>query len=263
MSDEVAADGVGRLQRFWAEHFLVDLALVLILTVLGGGCVVGFALVTQDTSPNLLVGLEVFAIAAAGMTLWSIVTTFQRAVLIALGSESAPRTLRDACRDAALAARALLALGVSIGVYTAGAMGLGALAVLAARHAPDGFPIVLAWCAWCFAGWMATRAFLGIATASIVLGGETLWVACRNSARQSASHRLACISTRRLLVPPAATAAALFALALTTAAHSLVWLLAAVFFLPIVVSIDAAMEAAWYDRLRARVDAKDVAAVFS
>jgi hypothetical protein len=38
--------------------------------------------------------------------------------------------------------------------------------------------------------------------------------------------------------------------------------IAAILVLPVVGSLDAAIEAAWYDHLRPRVDAKEIAAVF-
>jgi hypothetical protein len=206
----------------------------------------------------------VIAAISSGIVAWSIATTFQRAVLVAIGAGTSARTLRQAIREAARHARALVVLGAALGAYSVVLATIGMIGVvLGTSEATEPFVVGLALCSWCFLGWMISRPFLGIATASIVLGGDTALAACLGSVRHLAGHRASTLSTRRNLLLPAAAASALFSLATTTAVPSPWWLVATVAFLPVVVSLDAVVEAAWYDRLRARVDVQNLAAVFS
>jgi hypothetical protein len=100
----------------------------------------------------------------------------------------------------------------------------------------------------------ATRSWTGLAVARVRMAGEPALAAIAHSARTLSGHRLAAFASRLGVLP-------LAALAMTV--HGEGWPAPpAIGLAPLLVLLDASIDAAWYERLCTKPEKRDLVAVF-
>jgi hypothetical protein len=102
--------------------------------------------------------------------------------------------------------------------------------------------------------WAATRSWTGLAVARVRMAGEPAVAAVAHSARSLSGHRLAAFASRLGVLPIAA-------LAMTVRNEG--WPVPpAIGLVPLLVLVDACIDAAWYERLCTKPEKRDLLAIF-
>ena len=258
---EIVRRALELMRASWASLTAVVVSKAIVLAIVAGGALALSAYLQMATPEEISPVRRQQLHAWLGIALivsWSMLSSFQRAVTIAV-------TLRDpdslAARDAV--ARALRDRWARVAVVGA-ALALvdtvvivGGMVFLFSELSPFVIRVSLSGLAiWYVAVWLSSRGVAGVVMALVVHEGIALR-ALSASFGLLRAHRLASVATRAL----PASIAALSALAVWDAGFlGLGAVLALVE--PVVVAIDAVIEAAWYSRLRPSLDARAIASTF-
>lgn len=185
---------------------------------------------------------------------WSILSSLQRAALIAAVTDphTGPKGIGAAFKQnwAPIAAVACTMAIVDCIVVTLG------VPLMLTLPAELRFRLGLL-AAWYMAIWLFGRGLVGLAMASAVREGPEAGPAVNRGFGAIRGYRWRNVGSRAGIA-----SAAVLACVLSARSHELTLVLIAAVLDPILVTADSVLEAAWYERLRAKVDFGSIAAAF-